>query len=275
MSFAADDATMSVMSGGHPTNEPALHGRLKLTYDEFMLFPDDGLRHELIDGEHYVTPSPNLKHQKVSGNLYLLIRSWLAEHPVGQIVYAPLDVVFSKHDVVEPDLLYVSNERRAAVLTSKNVQGVPELVIEIGSPSTRKRDETIKRRLYERSGVAEYWVVDPEPDTIRVYRHTAEALRAPRGVVARGRRRVDDAAHTRPSTSARTHLPKTSNSRTLPRACPRRAQTSITGPGPGGGGSKRCCRFLSATTIATQPIQVGRRSAIGRNSRTNAGRRSG
>jgi len=75
---------------------------VKLTYDDFVLFPDDGLRHELIDGEHYVTPSPNLKHQKVSGNLYLLIRSWLADHPVGRIFYAPLDVVISKHDVVEP-----------------------------------------------------------------------------------------------------------------------------------------------------------------------------
>ncbi|SRR5216684_478410 len=151
---------------------------VKLTYDDFVLFPDDGLRHELIDGEHYVTPSPNLKHQKVSGNLYLLIRSWLADHPVGRIFYAPLDVVISKHDVVEPDLLYVSHAR-AGVLTAANLQGAPDLVIEIGSPGTRKRDETIKRRLYERSGVAEYWVVDPELDAIRVYRRTADGFARP------------------------------------------------------------------------------------------------
>jgi Uma2 family endonuclease len=80
-------------------------------------------------------------------------------------------VVFSKFDVVEPDLLYMSNERAAAILTAANVQGVPELVIEIGSPGTRRRDETIKRRLYERMGVSEYWVVDPELDVVRVYRH--------------------------------------------------------------------------------------------------------
>jgi Uma2 family endonuclease len=61
---------------------------VKLTYDDFLLFPDDGKRHELIDGEHYVTPSPNLKHQKVSGDLYLLIRTWLEQHPIGQIYYA-------------------------------------------------------------------------------------------------------------------------------------------------------------------------------------------
>src|SRR5262245_13715029 len=152
---------------------------VKLTYDDFVLFPDDGKRHELIDGEHYVTPSPNLKHQKVSGNLHLLIRSWLEEHTIGQIFYAPLDVVFSKFDVVEPDLLYVSNERGADVLTQANVQGPPELVIEIGSSRTRRRDETIKRQLYERAGVSEYWVVDPEIDVVRVYRRGADGFERP------------------------------------------------------------------------------------------------
>ena len=152
---------------------------VKLTYDDFVLFPDDGKRHELIDGEHYVTPSPNLKHQKVSGNLHLLIASWLERNAIGQIFYAPFDVVFSRFDVVEPDLLYMSNERAAEVLTKANVQGAPELVIEIGSPGTRKRDETIKRRLYERSGVSEYWVVDPEIDVVRVYRRNAERFARP------------------------------------------------------------------------------------------------
>ncbi|HEV8393143.1 MAG TPA: Uma2 family endonuclease [Vicinamibacterales bacterium] len=144
--------------------------RVKLTYDDFLLFPDDGQRHELIDGEHYVTASPNMKHQRVSGNLHFLIRSWLEQHPVGQIFFAPFDVVFTRYDVVEPDLLYMSHTRAKDVLTAANVQGVPELVIEIGSPSTRKRDETIKRRLYEREGVLEYWVVDPDIDVIRIYR---------------------------------------------------------------------------------------------------------
>ena len=144
--------------------------RVKLTYDDFLLFPDDGKRHELIDGEHYVTPSPNMRHQAISGNLYFLLRGWLEQHPIGRIFYAPFDVVFTQFDVVEPDLLYMSNGRAADVLTAKHVSGVPELVVEIGSPGTRKRDETIKRRLYERSGVSEYWVVDPDLDAIRVYR---------------------------------------------------------------------------------------------------------
>jgi Uma2 family endonuclease len=152
---------------------------VKLTYDDFVLFPDDGMRHELIDGEHYVTPSPNRKHQKVSGNLYLLIASWLEDHPSGQVYYAPFDVVFSKFDVVEPDLLYMSNARATQVLTQANVQGAPEIVIEIGSPGTRKRDETIKRRLYERTGVSEYWIVDPELDVVRVYRRQGEEFDRP------------------------------------------------------------------------------------------------
>ena len=165
------------MAGSDPVT-PSSPG-VKLTYDDFVQFPDDGQRHELIDGEHYVTPSPNRKHQRVSGNIHLLIGAWLEERPIGQLFYAPFDVVFSRFDVVEPDLLYMSNERAATVLTAANVQGTPELVIEIGSPGTRKRDETIKRRLYERAGVSEYWVVDPELDVVRVYQREGETFARP------------------------------------------------------------------------------------------------
>jgi len=118
---------------------------VKLTYDDFLLFPDDGMRHELIDGEHYVTPSPNTKHQTVSMTLVVLIGGWLERNPIGRIYHAPFDVVFSRFDVVEPDLLYLSNDRAADVLTPQHVRGAPDLVIEIGSPGTRARDETKKR----------------------------------------------------------------------------------------------------------------------------------
>ena len=147
-------------------NPPAV----KLTYDDFVHFPDDGRRHELIDGEHYVTPSPNTRHQRIAGTLHGVMWAWLEAHPIGQLFSAPYDVVFSEFDVVEPDLLYLSNERAAQVLTPLHAKGVPELVVEIASKGTRKRDETIKRRLYERVGVSEYWIVDPEIDVIRVHR---------------------------------------------------------------------------------------------------------
>jgi Uma2 family endonuclease len=163
---------------GSDEMRPASPG-VKLTYDDFLLFPDDGKRHELIDGEHYVTPSPNTKHQKIVGNLHLLIASWLEVHPIGQIFLSPYDVVFSEFDVVEPDLLYLSNERATQVITPLHAKGVPELVIEIASKGTRKRDETIKKRLYERVGVSEYWVVDPAIDMIRIYRRDGERFGRP------------------------------------------------------------------------------------------------
>jgi Uma2 family endonuclease len=99
-----------------------------------------------------------------------LFRSYLAAYPIGKVFFAPLDVVFSQFDVVEPDLLYLSNARALEALTSQHVRGVPEIVVEVASPSTRRRDETIKRRLYERMGVAEYWIVDPRTEVVRVYR---------------------------------------------------------------------------------------------------------
>ncbi len=152
---------------------------MKLTYDDFVLFPDDGKRHEIIDGEHYVTPSPNTRHQRISMNLTMAIGSWLEKHPTGRLFYAPYDVVISYFDVVEPDLLYLSNERAADVMTPKHLQGAPELVVEIGSPGTRARDETIKRHLYDRAGVAEYWCVDPELDVVRVYRRDGDRFARP------------------------------------------------------------------------------------------------
>ena len=156
------------MSGGDAM-KPANPG-VKLTYDDFVLFPDDGRRHELIDGEHYVTPSPNMKHQQVLGTLHWLIRNYLHDHPAGKVFFAPFDVVLSRFDVVEPDLLFISTGRLDAVLTTQHVTGAPDLVGEINSPSTRRRDETIKRRLYERAGVLEYWIIDADRDVVRVYR---------------------------------------------------------------------------------------------------------
>ncbi len=126
-----------------------------------------------------MSPAPITNHQRVSGNLYFLVRSHLEHHPTGQVFYAPFDIIFTPFDVVEPDLVYMSNERAATILTSKNVQGSPELLIEIGSPGTRRRDATIKRRLYEREGVSEYWIVDPDADLIRFYRRGKNAFEPP------------------------------------------------------------------------------------------------
>src|SRR5688500_3717923 len=158
---------MSSMSGSDRVTPAS--GKKKLTYDDFVHFPDDGKRHELIDGEHYVTPSPNLKHQSIVMNLTGLIWIYLRESKIGAVFGSPLDVVFSHFDVVEPDVLFVSDAKRT-IFTAKSIQGAPDLVVEVGSPGTRRRDELIKHQLYERFGVSEYWVVDPDLDAIKVYR---------------------------------------------------------------------------------------------------------
>ena len=149
--------------------KPVTAPSVKFTYEDFLNFPNDGKRHEIIEGEHYVTPSPNTKHQTVSLNLTLLLGTYLKHHPIGRVFAAPFDVIFSDLDIVEPDLLYISRER-AGILTDKHVRGSPDLVVEIASPGTRKTDEVTKRKLYERFDVREYWVVDPELDAIKVYR---------------------------------------------------------------------------------------------------------
>lgn len=147
----------------------------RLTYDDFRLFPEgDGLRHEIIDGDHYVTAAPNLRHQELVGRLHLTIGVFVEDRPErGRVFLSPFDVVFSFHDIVEPDLVFVAPDQ-FDILTDKNIQGTPALVVEILSPSTRQRDREIKRRLYDRSGVREYWLVDPEQDTVTIHRRATD-----------------------------------------------------------------------------------------------------
>lgn len=166
--------------------QPAAQGR-KLTYDDLVLFPDDGRRHELIDGEHYVTPSPSPRHQELVGRLYFELELHLRQHRGrGRVFMAPLDVVFTRWDVVVPDVLFVAGDQ-SGILTEKNIQGAPALVIEVLSPWTRRADEHAKRRLFDRGGVREYWLVDPDSSVVAVVRRAAD------GAFATGTRLTRDA----------------------------------------------------------------------------------
>jgi Uma2 family endonuclease len=158
---------------GRPDDMPVARANpIRLTYDDYVNFPDDGRRHELIDGEHILTPSPLARHQRISSRLHLALGGHVQATRVGEVFYAPFDVILSDHDVVEPDLLFVSNERRGIVRDW--VRGAPDLAVEILSPSTRRLDEVRKLHLYDRFGVREYWVVDPDINTIKVYRRAAD-----------------------------------------------------------------------------------------------------
>jgi len=148
----------------------AARSAVRLTYDDFLLFLEDGKRHELIDGVHYVTASPNLGHQELLGRLHLAIGNFLVgRRHLGRVFLSPSDVVLSYHDVVVPDLLFVAGDQQD-ILTEANVQGPPALVVEILSPSTRRRDEGIKRKLFEQKGIREYWIVDPKGLRVTVFR---------------------------------------------------------------------------------------------------------
>lgn len=159
---------MRPMDGRDRASEMSMR-KVRLTYDDFVQFPDDGQRHELIDGEHYVTPSPNLRHQQLSVRLTTELANYLRAHPRGEVFHAPFDCVISHFDIVEPDLLVVLSDQQE-ILTPLHVRGVPALVVEILSPGTRRIDQRIKRGLYDRAGVREYWMVDPLADEIAVHR---------------------------------------------------------------------------------------------------------
>ena len=142
---------------------------VKFTYEDYQHTPEDK-RYELLDGELIMVPAPNLEHQRIGIRLGALLHGFVQERGLGEVFHAPCDVVLSNTDVVQPDLLFVSNERAHLLLGGANVLGAPDLVVEILSPSTAGRDRTLKRALYAKYGVKEYWLVDLDARTVTVLR---------------------------------------------------------------------------------------------------------
>ena len=136
----------------------------KLTYQDYVCFPDDRMRHEIIDGDHYMNPAPSTYHQRVSSRLQYQLYSAIELPDFGVVMYALVDVELSECDIVQPDLVIVLKQNR--IITPSKVKGTPDHVIEILSPSTASNDRTLKRTLYERVGVKEYWIVDPSDHSI-------------------------------------------------------------------------------------------------------------
>ncbi len=140
--------------------------------EDLAQMPDDGKRYEVLEGDLAVSPSPNPQHQRIVLRCASFFQT-LEQLGLGQVFTAPLDVVFDHHNVVEPDVLFVCQEH-LNIVTDVNIQGPPDVAVEILSPGTRERDLTVKVRLYARFGVPEYWIVDPDNQTLTVYRLTAD-----------------------------------------------------------------------------------------------------
>lgn len=140
---------------------------LKFTYKDYLLLPEDK-RYEIIEGDLYMVPSPFTKHQRISINLAHILLEFVRQKDLGEILIAPCDVLLSEHDIVQPDILFVSTEK-SSIITEKNIQGAPDLVVEILSRSRKHIDKKLKNRLYARSGVKEYWIADPDKETIEVF----------------------------------------------------------------------------------------------------------
>ena len=137
----------------------------KLGYKQYVLLPDDGRRHEIIDGVHYVNPAPGTQHQSVSKHLQYQLYTKVELAGLGLFFSAPVDVQLTDNDIVQPDLVIVLN-KKVKKITPTKIKVAPDLLVEILSPSTAGYDNSVKKQLYERSGVSEYWVVDPYDQTI-------------------------------------------------------------------------------------------------------------
>jgi Uma2 family endonuclease len=139
-----------------------------LTYRDYEALPADGRRYELHDGELSVTPAPGTRHQRVSSALFSLLKAHVDTRRLGEVLYAPVDVILADTTIVQPDLVYL-DPTRAHLVSDRGIEGPPTLAIEILSPSTTRIDRRIKTDLYRRYGVPYYWIVDADARTVEAY----------------------------------------------------------------------------------------------------------
>jgi Uma2 family endonuclease len=143
-------------------------GKIVLTYDDYRDLPNDRNRYEILDGELSVTPAPSTKHQRISGRLYLTLAQHIDTMQLGEVYAAPTDLILATTTVVQPDLIFIGNDRRG-IVTERAIEGPPTLVIEILSTTTRRTDRQTKAQLYAKYGVPYYWLIDPDQQSIEVY----------------------------------------------------------------------------------------------------------
>jgi Uma2 family endonuclease len=140
-----------------------------LTAEDYRALPDDGPRYQLVQGELFMAPAPNRYHQDILRNITFLLLQYLQTHPIGKLYFAPFDVYLTEHNVFQPDLLFVANNR-LSTLQRDGAHGAPTLVIEILSDSSARLDGLAKKDIYMTTGVLEMWLIDPEEKSVAVFR---------------------------------------------------------------------------------------------------------
>ncbi|HEY0376324.1 MAG TPA: Uma2 family endonuclease [Pyrinomonadaceae bacterium] len=142
-----------------------------LTIDDLEVLPDDGNRYELFEGELFVSRAPGISHQRVLGNIYALIRAYLEQNPAGEVLLTP-GMIFDEFNSAIPDAVFVSDQLKSEIISGERIVRAPELVIEIVSPGKEnaRRDREMKRQVYGKHGVREYWVADPSNRSLEIYR---------------------------------------------------------------------------------------------------------
>jgi len=146
----------------------------KLSYSDLQVTPDDGRRYELVRGELLVTPSPTPIHQRILKRLHLAFVDYFEGGSIGEVFFAPVDLILTNQDVFVPDLLVVADP---AHVTQRGIEAPPLLIVEILSPSTRKQDRGLKAQRYAELGVAHYWIVDPDDKRVECYQRVSDAFR--------------------------------------------------------------------------------------------------
>jgi Uma2 family endonuclease len=139
-----------------------------LTYEDYVELPNDGKRYEILDGELFVTPAPVPLHQRVSRNLLRILDRQVDRLGLGEILYSPIDLILDTTTIAQPDLLFI-RAGRESIVTGRAVEGAPDLVIEVLSPSSRRQDTKTKAMLYARFGILHYWIVDPKARSMELY----------------------------------------------------------------------------------------------------------
>jgi Uma2 family endonuclease len=142
-------------------------GSLRFTYEDYARLPDDR-RYEVIDGELCLTPAPTPYHQLVAKRLGFSLDAHAQTARLGEVFLAPCDLVLSKFDVLQPDVFFIAEDRRA-IIGEQYISEAPDLVIEVLSPSTANRDRVVKAARYATFGVKEMWIADPEAKTIEIF----------------------------------------------------------------------------------------------------------